>query len=508
MNRTAAFTLVAFLLAFGHASADTFVVRNTNNAGPGSLRQAILDANDRGGADIITFDIPGPGPYVITITSPLPPFDARGGVTVDGTTQPGYALRPLIGTGGTVGVDQLALPQLRSPIVQVFGNGLVGTGLVFTANDSTLRGLHVWGFTGVNVAFNNNNDAEVLENLIGANPEFGDPGPGLRAGTNLLLERGNKPSVRNNLVGYASGPENVLVTDQGGQILVEGNELVGSLRLSTETLLGSRDPTAQPLHFGQPDQELGQLRPRPPRWPDELHHQQQHGAQQRDWRGEYRGYPPDQHGERYVEDQCSRPEHRHRQPGAGHSRHRQSRRLESRQYHHAELDLPEWRHRDRSGRTNVGSAHGRRDDLERSQDTDDGGNALDNFPVIESATISGNSLIVSGWARNRAMMEFFADPPGSQGRTFIASAGEGTPQDSDFGIGAYGPGPINGISQGTDMTERFRFTIPLPPGLQAGSVVIATATDRSGVATRRSSAEPRRSRSQPMCRSRRPARRA
>ena len=120
--------------------------------------------------------------------------------------------------------------------------------------------------------------------------------------------------------------------------------------------------------------------------------------------------------------------------------------------------------------------------LNDPEDPDDGGNALDNFPVIESATVSGNSLIVSGWARNRATMEFFADPPGSQGRTFIASAGEGTPQDSDFGTSAYGPGPINGVSQGADFTERFRFTLPLPPGLQAGSVVVATATDRSGVA--------------------------
>ena len=165
-------------------------------------------------------------------------FDARGGITVDGTTQPGYALRPLIGTGGTVGVDQLALPQLRSPIVQVFGNGLAGTGLVFTANDSTLRGLHVWGFTGINVAFTDANDAEVLENLIGASPTFGDPGPGLKAGINLLLDGGNAPSVRSNLVGYANGPENVLVTDHGGQLLVEGNELVGSLRAAPKLFSG------------------------------------------------------------------------------------------------------------------------------------------------------------------------------------------------------------------------------------------------------------------------------
>ena len=100
--------------------------------------------------------------------------------------------------------------------------------------------------------------------------------------------------------------------------------------------------------------------------------------------------------------------------------------------------------------------------LNDPNDTDDGGNALDNFPVIETATISGNSLIVSGWARNRATMEFFVDPPASQGRTFIGTAGEDTPEDSDSGFGAYGPGPINGISQGADLTERFQFTFPLP----------------------------------------------
>ena len=48
---------------FRQASADTFVVTNTNDSGPGSLRQAILDANAGRGSDVIAFDIPGSRPF-------------------------------------------------------------------------------------------------------------------------------------------------------------------------------------------------------------------------------------------------------------------------------------------------------------------------------------------------------------------------------------------------------------------------------------------------------------
>jgi hypothetical protein len=69
------------LLAFGNTCPDTFVVTNTNDSGSGSLRQAILDANSAGGADIIVFNIPRPGPFVITVASSLPgtaPRSSRG----------------------------------------------------------------------------------------------------------------------------------------------------------------------------------------------------------------------------------------------------------------------------------------------------------------------------------------------------------------------------------------------------------------------------------------------
>ncbi len=54
------------------AAGASFSVTNTNDSGPGSLRQAIMDANANPGADNIIFNIPQPGPYTITPASALP----------------------------------------------------------------------------------------------------------------------------------------------------------------------------------------------------------------------------------------------------------------------------------------------------------------------------------------------------------------------------------------------------------------------------------------------------
>src|SRR3954447_12244462 len=87
-----------------------FTVTTTADGGAGSLRQAILDANGAAGADEIRFDIAGPGVHTI---SPLSAFPALAGqVTVDATTQPGYAGRPLVeldGSAAGAGADGLRL---------------------------------------------------------------------------------------------------------------------------------------------------------------------------------------------------------------------------------------------------------------------------------------------------------------------------------------------------------------------------------------------------------------
>lgn len=69
-------------------------VTSNLDSGPGSLRQAIIDANAGAGADVISFNIPGGGFQTILLTSTLPAITDP--VTIDGTTQPGYADTPLI----------------------------------------------------------------------------------------------------------------------------------------------------------------------------------------------------------------------------------------------------------------------------------------------------------------------------------------------------------------------------------------------------------------------------
>jgi CSLREA domain-containing protein len=71
---------------------DPLIVRNTNDSGDGSLRNAIeyVNGSETPGILTISFDIPGPGPHVIMPQSPLP--DIFRGVIIDGETQPNGAV--------------------------------------------------------------------------------------------------------------------------------------------------------------------------------------------------------------------------------------------------------------------------------------------------------------------------------------------------------------------------------------------------------------------------------
>src|SRR4051812_21067248 len=76
----------------------TFMVVNVNDTGTGSLRQAILDADNQAGASKIVFAIPGTGVHTIAPTSALPMIVVP--LTIDGTSQTGYAGKPLIELNG------------------------------------------------------------------------------------------------------------------------------------------------------------------------------------------------------------------------------------------------------------------------------------------------------------------------------------------------------------------------------------------------------------------------
>ncbi len=76
-----------FWAAAAPLAAATFTVTNTDDSGPGSLRQAITDAEAAAGADTIAFAIPGAGVHTITPLTLLPIISQP--LTIDGYTQPG-----------------------------------------------------------------------------------------------------------------------------------------------------------------------------------------------------------------------------------------------------------------------------------------------------------------------------------------------------------------------------------------------------------------------------------
>jgi len=113
-----------------------FIVSNTNDSGPSSLRQAILDANLAPGADTITFLIPGAGVHTISPLSTLPPLTDNAGVTIDGYTQPGSRPNRL-----PIGDNAVLLIELDGAAL-----GAGQFGLTLQCSSNLVRGLVINGF--------------------------------------------------------------------------------------------------------------------------------------------------------------------------------------------------------------------------------------------------------------------------------------------------------------------------------------------------------------------------
>lgn len=191
---------LAGLLAGAPVSSQTpLTVVTTAEAGPGSLRQALLDANATPGADVIAFDLPPGAPLVVTVLGDLPAV--TGPVTIDATTQPGYAGAPVVG---------LAL------------SGIADVGLSFDAGSagSRLRGLAVYrdvshfGTPAACVELRNTTDVAVEASHVGLT--LAGDAQGCNVGVRVLNSPANRiggptPADRviisGNRIGFwASGP--------------------------------------------------------------------------------------------------------------------------------------------------------------------------------------------------------------------------------------------------------------------------------------------------------------
>ncbi|HET9667035.1 MAG TPA: FG-GAP-like repeat-containing protein, partial [Desertimonas sp.] len=180
--------------------ASTLVVTNTNRSGPGSLYQAIVDANDPGPRDTITFNIPGPGPHTIAPTGDLP--DITQPVVIDGTTQPDYAGTPLIEINGQ--------------------NAGTAFGLVVNGSNSIVRGLAINRFHHVGIVLSGAGGHRLEANFIGTNT----------SGTAALgnLEQGVFISSPNNVIGGATAAERNVISGNTAQgVIILGAAATGNV---------------------------------------------------------------------------------------------------------------------------------------------------------------------------------------------------------------------------------------------------------------------------------------
>jgi hypothetical protein len=120
-------------------------VTSTNDSGAGTLRQALLEANNLSATPRIVFAIPGPGPHTIRPLSRLPPI--REPLVLDGWSQPGFSGQPRIQLNGA-------------------SAGAVD-GLLILAGGTTVRGLAIHAFQRDGIRIEGEGGNIIQGNFIG-----------------------------------------------------------------------------------------------------------------------------------------------------------------------------------------------------------------------------------------------------------------------------------------------------------------------------------------------------
>jgi hypothetical protein len=179
-----------------------YVVSNTNDSGPGSLRQVLLTANLNPGLVTITFNIAGAGVQTITLASALPIINNP--VVIDGLSQSGAGSAPGIElNGASAGAD--------------------ANGLVIVAGNSLVRGLVINRFSGNGIVLQTVGGNTLLDNYIGTDVTGTLALPNGGAGVWIM----DSP---NNLIG-GTGPANgnLLSGNRGAGLLITGSAASGNV---------------------------------------------------------------------------------------------------------------------------------------------------------------------------------------------------------------------------------------------------------------------------------------
>lgn len=162
----------------------TFIVTNTSDTNSaGSLRYAINQSNMTPGSNVIDFNIANSGVQSIHLTSGLPGITVP--VTIDGTTEPGYAGTPLIELNGT-------------------GAGGNVNGLNISAGNTTIEGLAINRFGGEGIDISVAGDDTITKDFIGTDPTGATAEGNLREGV-FIRANANSNTISANVI---SGNQN------------------------------------------------------------------------------------------------------------------------------------------------------------------------------------------------------------------------------------------------------------------------------------------------------------
>jgi hypothetical protein len=182
----------------------TFVVTSADESGPGTLRQAILDANANPGSDLITFNISSPSRLIAPQTA-LPIISDP--VVIDGTTQPGFAGIPLIELSGA----------------NIFSSPNTGV-LNITAGDTTIRGFVINHFNDRGISITAAGGNHIEGNYIGTDASGTVAASNSGGGNGITIE-----SPNNVIGGTAVSTRNVISGTRFHGISIFGFTASGNL---------------------------------------------------------------------------------------------------------------------------------------------------------------------------------------------------------------------------------------------------------------------------------------
>ena len=140
--------------------SNTYSVSNTNDAGAGSFRQALLDANANAGLDSIYFNIAGTGPHTIQPVTLFPLITSP--VLIDGITQSGASCS---GGGLWSGAGHTLMIELDGSALTVSTQS--GLELRSGSQGSTIMGLVINNFPSSGIRVDNSGNTTISCNYLG-----------------------------------------------------------------------------------------------------------------------------------------------------------------------------------------------------------------------------------------------------------------------------------------------------------------------------------------------------